>query len=144
MIISYNKEIYTCETSDEINNWFPRICCKKHALYDNRTPGLFKIEFTGKEMIALCSKTYIINNDEKHKFSCKGINKQNLDNINDIYKGVLETQIPYSSLNMGFILKDNLIFTYSMLRSGFTYFYCKRKVLGDGIHTEPLNIVLEP
>ena len=42
--------------------WFPRTCCSKHAKYDQRTPGLFKIEYEGDAMIGLlvCSKTYIV------------------------------------------------------------------------------------
>ncbi|KAJ8300926.1 hypothetical protein KUTeg_022445 [Tegillarca granosa] len=42
--------------------WFPRTCCKNHSLYDLPTPGLFKLEFEGNEMVGLCSKTYIISN----------------------------------------------------------------------------------
>lgn len=41
-------------------HWFPRTCCEEHAMYDRRTPGLFKIEFEGDEIIGLCSKTYIV------------------------------------------------------------------------------------
>ena len=147
MIQEYRKQIGNCndrEDSTYDNVWFPRTCCKEHIIFDKRTPGLFKQEFVGNEMIALCSKTYIINNDEKYKFSCKGINKQNLSNVSDIYKQVLTTQNPHSSLNSGFRLKNNSIFTYKVLRSGFTYFYCKRIVLDDGISTLPLNITLKP
>jgi hypothetical protein len=42
----------------EKKNWFPRDDTPEHAAYDKRTPGLFKTEFTGDGMIALCSKTY--------------------------------------------------------------------------------------
>lgn len=41
-------------------HWFPRTCCEEHKNYDRRTPGLFKIEFEGDEIIGLCSKTYIV------------------------------------------------------------------------------------
>ncbi|XP_046346617.2 uncharacterized protein LOC124127210 [Haliotis rufescens] len=40
--------------------WFPRTCCSTHALHDKRTPGLFKLEYEGEEMIGLCSKTYAV------------------------------------------------------------------------------------
>ena len=95
-------------------------------------------------MTALCSKTYIINHEEKFKLSCKGINKHTLSKPNEIYKEVLETQKPHTSLNKGFRMRDNSIYTYSMLRCGITYFYCKREVLEDGIHTIPLDITLRP
>ena len=52
----------------EKKNWFPR-----DDTYDKRTPGLFKTEFTGGEMIALCSKSYFCFGAED-KFSCKGVN----------------------------------------------------------------------
>ena len=48
------------------------------------------------------------------------------------------------SLNRGFRVKDNNIFTYSQNRIGFNYFYCKGEVESDGIHTKPLNIILNP
>lgn len=41
-------------------HWFPRTCCAEHAKYDRRTPGLFKIEFEGDEIMRLCSKTCIV------------------------------------------------------------------------------------
>lgn len=46
--------------ADAQHHWFPRTCCSKHAKYDERTPGLFKLEYQGDEMIGLCSKTYIV------------------------------------------------------------------------------------
>jgi hypothetical protein len=64
----------------EKKNWFPRDDTPEHAAYDKRTPGLFKTEFTGDGMIALCSKTYYCFGKED-KFSCKGINKR----LNDIH-----------------------------------------------------------
>ena len=54
--------------------WFPRKCCKKHEKHDLYTPGLFKVEFQGHEMVGLCSKTYAGQNADSVKYSCKGIN----------------------------------------------------------------------
>lgn len=45
---------------------------------------------------------------------------------------------------MGFKLYNNQICTYRQVRNGFSYFYCKRKVLSDGVSTEPLDIELCP
>jgi hypothetical protein len=98
-------------------------------------------------MVALCSKTYIVKNDPdgSQKYSCKGISKRSLGNdIVDRYRSVLNTQTAGSGENTGFRSKDNHIFTYTQQRCGFTYFYCKREVLDDGINTIPLNIVLSP
>jgi len=46
--------------------------------WSRRTPGLFKLEFEGLRMIALCSKCYYADDregGEKHKFSLKGCRK---------------------------------------------------------------------
>ena len=56
------------------------------AEYGERTPGLFKIEATGTNMVALCAKSYVVYNEAKEfendkiKFSCKGVQK------NEMYK----------------------------------------------------------
>ena len=33
-------------------------CCKARRAYDKRTPGLFKVEWSGDRFVGLCSKTY--------------------------------------------------------------------------------------
>ena len=48
--------------ADNNVHWFPRTCCGKHAKFDKRTPGLFKLEYEGDEMIGLCSKSYVVAN----------------------------------------------------------------------------------
>jgi hypothetical protein len=125
--------------------WFLRKCCERHEKYDNRTPGLFKKEFEGVEMVALCSKTYIVSNEDGCKFSCKGINKGGLGkDLIDTYKHVLTSGESKQGDNTGIQQRGIYLFTYNQTRCGFTYFYCKREVLEDGIHTKPLNIVLKP
>ena len=49
-----------------------------------------------------------------------------------------------NSTNMGFPMKDSSMVTYSQEKIGFNYFYCKRKVMEDGISTTPLDICLSP
>ena len=85
--------------------WFPRECCQLHKNYDKRTPGLFKVEFEGEEMIGLCSKTYIASKKDELKISCKGINKKLLNNPMEIYKNVIHNKISTSSINKGFQIK---------------------------------------
>ena len=41
-------------------NWFPRSDTKENKAYDKRKPGLFKIEFEGEGMVALCSKLILL------------------------------------------------------------------------------------
>ena len=38
--------------------WTRSPCCEDRNLYDQKTPGLFKVEWQGEAMVALCSKTY--------------------------------------------------------------------------------------
>lgn len=127
------------------DRWFLRECCAKHAKYDKRVPGLFKTEYEGDEMIGLCSKTYIVaQNDEEYKFSSKGVAKRRVKEPLRIFKSVLKTGKPASGYNKGFRARNNAVYSYNQTRCGFSYFYCKRRVLEDGIHTVPLDIVLCP
>lgn len=50
-------------------SWFPTTDTQEHATYDKRTPGLFKVEWEGDGIVALCSKTYYCWGT-KDKFSC--------------------------------------------------------------------------
>ena len=127
------------------DGFFPRECCEKHIACDKRTPGLFKVEAEGKAMIALCSKTYILKkHDDKVKFSSKGLNKAVLKEPFLSYQHVLQTGQTKSSTNQGFRTRDNTIYTYQQSKGGLSYFYCKREVLPDGVHTKPLYITLTP
>jgi hypothetical protein len=125
----------------EKHNWFPRSDTPEHAAYDKRTPGLFKKEYRGDGIVALCSKTYYCFGVED-KFSCKGVNKK----TNDINKGtytymdVLLSKKSGSGTNRGFRVVENKMYTYLQERAGFSYFYPKRKVLADGVSTAPLDI----
>ena len=164
--------------ADTVHHWFPRTCCTKHAKFDKRTPGLFKLEYQGDEMIGLCSKTYIVRKTKvyrpstskraafhllrrsmrlppkrcpftsrmqnEYKFSSKGVSKRHLKSPMAKFRTVLKSRKAQSGLNRGFRVKNNAIFTYTQERRGFSYLYCKRKVLEDGIHTEPLDITLCP
>ena len=126
---------------EEKRMWFPRHDTPENAAYDKRTPGLFKVEWEGEGIVALCSKTYYCFGT-KSKFSCKGINKQNNEDIisKEMYVQVLTTKQSQSGVNKGFRVKDNGVYTYTQSRTGFTYFYPKRKVLSDGVSTTYLDI----
>ena len=73
----------------------------EHAAYDKRTPGLFKEEYRGDGIVALCSKTYYCFGKED-TFSCKGINKRLNDIHKDKYMDVLLTKQSGSGTNRGF------------------------------------------
>lgn len=142
---SINDHANTNYFADGDKNWLVRECCTEHNKIDSRTPGLFKLEARGEEMICLCSKTYILRSEgEQFKFSCKGINKSSLTEPFVSYKDVLDTQIPGSGINKGFRARKNTIFTYQQERAGLSYLYFKRVVNNDGVSTSPLPIVLDP
>ena len=70
--------------------WFPRTDTLENTTYDNRTAGLFKTEFTGDGMCALCPKLYycltepyycLVKPNQNDKFSSKGVQKSNNANL---------------------------------------------------------------
>ena len=145
----YRSKIYDlCHSGDiSANNgfWFPRVCCAEHGAFDLRTPGLFKLEGSGTEMVCLSSKTYVLQTDSGNfKLSCKGINKRVVKEPLDIFLSVLNTQKSVSVQNRGFRAKSNSVWTYLQEKTGFSYFYCKREILADGVRTIPLKLTLSP
>ncbi len=126
--------------------WYPRTCCDDHRKYDARTPGLFKREYEGNEVWALCSKTYLVTQKDPKDFkmSCKGVQKHRVQDPVDIFKNVMETGNAASSVNIGFRARNNTIYTYKQERTAFPYLYCKRLLLEDGRSTMPLDVTLTP
>ena len=110
--------------------------------YDKRTSGKYKIEFIGVGMICLNSKVFHIWRDkEVTKTSCKGVQKRRNPLTKETFLNVLENPL-YNHLvtNCGFIINRMETETYVQTKRGLSYFYCKRKVHDDGIHTSPLDI----
>ena len=150
-MLQYNIIKNSCDkityapTLDNPHRWFPRTCCAEHAKYDARTPGLFKLEYEGDGIVALCSKMYCVKSDSSVKFSCKGISKKDIDKntVYDLYLNVLKSRKIESGVNTGIRLINNQMTTYQQTRAGFTYFYYKRKVLDDGVSTAPLDMCLK-
>ena len=125
--------------------WNPlRECCMNRLMYDERSPGLFKTEWSGTTMIALCSKTYYcFANKDKHKFSCKGLQKKTNGEILNLetYRNVLTSKETGGGINRGIkATPDGQVYTYEQPRRALSYLYAKRRVLNDGVHTEPLDL----
>ena len=99
----------------EKHNWFPRYDTPEHAAYDKRTSGLFKKEYRGDGIVALCSKTYCFGVEDK--FSCKGINKRLSDINKSTYMDVLLTKKSGIGTNRGFRSVDNTVCTYLQQRA---------------------------
>lgn len=124
-----------------------RKCCKKRHVFDERTPGLFKLEFAGKGVIALCSKTYYCvgkkKSDDKRlrtKFICKGLSKRLNKLTKDTYYRVLQNKQSGGGINRGFRTDGRGVLTYQQQRKSLSYFYCKRKVGNDGVSTYPIDV----
>ena len=126
---------------DNTHGFLTRTCCDEHIKYDSRTPGLFKVEWNGTEMVCLNSKTYCTVNQHNGtvKFAMKGTNKT-LDSPLSKYLSVLRSKQPYEGVNRGFRVDDGCMKTYEQHKKSVTYFYCKRLVLEDGVTTSPLDI----
>jgi len=137
------------EFEDDKKNWFPRTDTTENKAYDKRKPGLFKIEYEGDGMVALCSKTYYTWGD-KEKFLIKGVqykNDRNKEILNkEQYKQCLADKITKDCQNKGFrYIKGKAgecgtMKTYEQNKIGLTPIYVKGVVMDDGLHIRPLNI----
>ena len=56
------------------------------------------------------------------------------------YRKVLEEAVDVTSTNRGFRTKKHSVATYEQTKEGLSYFYPKRPVEEDGIHTQPLEL----
>ena len=102
---------------------------------------MFKLEWSGDGFVGLNAKTYYGWNNEdysKDKFSSKGINRS-FKLTKEDYLNVLKKKKIDPQKNKGFIFKDNKMH-YEMTKHGLTYFYCKRKLLDNGLSTTHLDI----
>ena len=125
--------------------WFPRQCCATHINYDKRERGLFKLEASGTELIALAPKTYFLRRPEmKDIAKAKGVNRSALVEPRPLYSRALFDKTSSSVKNIGFRAHQNKMVTYTQTRRGFSYLYVKRVVQENGIDTVPLQIVLNP
>ena len=110
--------------------------------WSGRTPGLFKKEFEGERMIALCSKCYYtehqIEDGVKQKLSTKGMSKRQNEINWHRFKAALNGNKDMAT-NRGFRMRDGNMVTYEQEKLGLSAYYDKRWVLPDGIHTEPIE-----
>ena len=120
--------------------WSPAQCCVEKKKYDKRTPGLFKVEWKGQGMAALCSKTYFGWGEEGEKISSKGVNRRHTELTRARYLNVLSNREPATGKNIGFRLKGQKMYTYKQTKSALSFLYPKRKVLADGVSTLPLDV----
>jgi hypothetical protein len=123
-------------------NGYPK-CCLERQLQDKRTPGLFKLEWVGKGVIALCSKTYLCFQEceKDNKLSTKGVSKRLNALTKEQFSKVLHNQGNVVGLNRGIKRHhDGKMYTYRQTRTALSFFYGKRKVLDDCVTTEPTDM----
>ena len=120
--------------------WTPtEQCCLARQTFDKRTPGLFKVEWCGDGFVGLCSKTYYCYGTTD-KYSTKGLSKRQNVIDKDTFLAVLADRRSGRGVNRGFRVHNSSVMTYIQERAALTYFYGKRKILADGISTEPLEV----
>ena len=56
------------------------------------------------------------------------------------YRRAIEDVIEITSANRGITVLNYRVYTYEQTKKGLSYFYPKRVVLADGIHTEPVKM----
>ena len=134
-------------TANATGNFFHKTCCNAHKKHDKKEPGLFKEEISCAEMLCLCSKTYCCYDKQtnKYKFSSKRLNKRTLEECGDggpmsKYRKVLEEAVNVTSTNRGLRTIQHIVATYEQTKKGLSYFYPKRRVKEDGMHTKPLHL----
>ena len=118
--IEFRSQIYN-KCSDQLRAiWFPRKCCADHVALDRRYCGIFGLEFEGSKMLALCSKSYIIEDEKgKQKISGKGISKKFLESPMEKFLDTLNTGNANKSNNMGFRMYNDEMHTYNQSKIGF-------------------------
>ena len=104
---------------EEKHQWFPREDTAEHRSHNKRTPGLFKVEWEGGGIVALCSKTYYCFG-AKNKISCKGLNKLGNDITKQRYMDVLKSQKAGEGVNRGFRMRGDGMYTYEQIKTAFT------------------------
>ena len=107
-------------------------------------------------MIALCSKSYCVYDDTTNTVKCslKGVQKQVLyrdkasgDNkkVYELFEDALKTDSTEptrsgTGINRGIKRRYQEMIQYEQEKTLFNSFYCKRRVLADGVTTVPLDL----
>ena len=107
-------------------------CCKDRRAHNKRTPGLFKVEWSGDGFVWLCSKTYY-GFEPTDKYSTKGLSKRHNDIDKDAFLEVFTNRWRGSGKNGGFRVRQSTVLTYVQERVALTYFYARRVVHEDGV-----------
>ena len=134
----HRNEYVRCRLADR--PWVgDEACCVARKAFDKRTPGLFKVEWSGDGFVGLCSKTYYCFG-ASDKYSTKGLSKRHNVINKDAFLEVLASRRSGSGKNRGFRVHCSSVLTYVQERAALTYFYAKRVVHEDGVSTGPVDV----
>ena len=134
----HRNEYVRCRLADR--PWVgDETCCFARRAFDKRTPGLFKVEWSGDGFVGLCSKTYYCFG-ASDKYSTKGLSKRHNAINKDAFLEVFANRRSGSGKNRGFRVHRSSVFTYVQERAALTYFYAKRVVHEDGVSTGPVDV----
>jgi hypothetical protein len=113
--------------------------CLTRKNFTKRSPGLFKVEWQGKGIVALCSKTFYAFGTSD-KISAKAIIKHQNDLTPEKFLNVLLKRKADKGINYGFRPMHNKMHTYTQSRDALSYLYIKRQICDDNVSTRPLHI----
>lgn len=124
--------------AEERSKFLPRK--GEYEKHDERTPGLFKVEWKGDGMIAMNSKTYVGWGPNSKKLSTKGLPKA-INTIGTVdFKNILRDRRSVAGIVKSLKrMKDGTMSRVDVQRYGLTYLYCKRIVKDDGVSTMPYD-----
>lgn len=147
---------------NEKHKWFAHLYeTEEERKYHARSPGLFKIEMDAQRACWLTSKSYYaervdtpsdftVKSQEdfvdalktgKIKISSKGTKKEsNWSKLSlKTFQEVLSSGNPVSVENRGVRYLNGMV-NYLQVQTGISAYYDKRRVLGDGVSTVPLDL----
>ena len=134
----HRDEYVRCRLADR--PWIgDKECCKARRAFDKRTPGLFKVEWSGDGFVGLCSKTYYCFGTTD-KYSTKCLSKRHNTIDKETFLEVLTNRRSGSGKNLGFRVHKSTVLKYVQERAALTYFYAKRVVHEDGLSTGPTDV----
>jgi hypothetical protein len=135
------KSEMRAEWEEEKLDWFPDNSTPERAAYTRRTPGLFKQEWKGDEMVCLTKKSYYCHGTkDKNKMAAKGIQGRNNADILTLekYKEALYGRKIIQVTNRGFRVHDNEMTSYTQRKDGLCPIYDARMLFADGVTTRPV------
>ena len=135
----YKEDFIAAKTTDM--EWRPSPCCQEQLKYLKRQPGLFKTEHESEKIAALGPKSYFCSSSNGvNKLISKEVCINQSPLTFDQYQQVLTSDNPLTIINGGFRSRNHQMYSYIQKKRGLTSFYCKRKVLENGVETTPLDL----